>query len=114
MRAGALDRRVTFQKKVSGTDSWGQPIDTWEDVATVWAWVKAPSGMGSLTSEYMADSGEVSAAQYSVRIRYREDLTHDMRMLDAQGRLYDIRQVTPDVAGREFTDIVVAAGANNG
>ena len=37
MKAGTLNRRVTIQRRVPGQDEAGQPIDTWEDMATVWA-----------------------------------------------------------------------------
>lgn len=49
MRAGALNRRVTIQKRVQGQDDWGQPIDTWQDVATVWANIAGQTGLGSIT-----------------------------------------------------------------
>ena len=114
MQAGNLNRRITIQQKVSGVDSWGQPVDDWKDLAKVWAWFKAPTGRGTLSAEFQAESGEVSRAQYSIRIRYREDVTAKMRVVDTQGRIYDIRQVIPDVAGREYVDLVVGTGANNG
>lgn len=37
MRAGRLDRRITIQRKESEPSDSGEPIDTWETLATVWA-----------------------------------------------------------------------------
>jgi SPP1 family predicted phage head-tail adaptor len=110
---GKFNRRVTIQKKVTGTDDWGQPSEDWEDVATVWAWIKAPTGMGTINSEYMSDAGEVSSTKYSIRIRWREDVTAKMRVLCA-GRTFDIRSVIYDMVDRKFVDLIVAEGINNG
>lgn len=113
MEAGQLNRRVKIQKKASGVDDYGQPVETWEDYATVWAWIKAPTGMGTITSEYQSESGDISRSQYSIRIRYRLDVTAKMRAV-CEGTIYDIRSVIQDMAGHEYTDLVVAVGMNNG
>lgn len=113
MKAGQLNRRVKIQKKASGVDDYGQPVETWEDYATVWAWLKAPTGMGTANSEFMAESGEVSRTLYSIRIRYRDDITAKMRCV-CDGTVFDIRSVIPDIAGHKYVDLVVAEGASNG
>lgn len=113
LEIGKFNRRVTIQRKVAAQDAWGQPADTWEDVATVWAWVKAPTGMGSIQSEFMSDSGEVSRSQYSIRIRWLEGITPKMRVV-LGSTIFDIRTVIYDFADRKYVDMVVAEGANNG
>lgn len=35
--AGDLRQRITLQEQSTDIDGAGQPIDTWTDVATVWA-----------------------------------------------------------------------------
>ena len=37
IRAGALDRRITIQGKITTQDDFGGEVVTWGDVATVWA-----------------------------------------------------------------------------
>ena len=113
MKAGQLNRRVTIQQRSSEADDWGQPKEAWSDVCMVWAWVKAPTGMGTINSEFMAESGEVSRTLYSIRIRYRNNITAKMRCV-CDGTVFDIRSVIPDIAGHKYVDLVVAEGANNG
>lgn len=111
VRAGALNRRVTIQKRVQGQDDWGQPIDTWQDVATVWANIAGQTGLGTITR--MQDNVTASVDRYSIRIRFREDVTFGMRVL-GDGRIFDIRQVRMDFAGRDYTDLVCELGGSEG
>ena len=46
MKAGDLNRLVRIERRVDGEDAAGQPLQTWEPVASVWASVRAPKGMG--------------------------------------------------------------------
>jgi SPP1 family predicted phage head-tail adaptor len=108
VRAGSLNRRVTIQQHVTGTDELGGPIDTWEDVATVWANIRHLSGAESIRSDV-----SVSEVKASIRIRFRMDVTAAMRAVYGT-TIYDIRAVLPDAVGREYCDLVCAEGANNG
>ncbi len=100
MRAGALTRRIVIQQHVSGQDEIGQPIDVWTDVATVWADIRHTSGL-----EAVRGGAEVSTVKVSVRIRYRTDVHAGMRVIH-ETYVYNILAVLPDVAGREFVDLV--------
>lgn len=110
MKAGTLNRRITIQRRATGTDAAGQPLQTWADVATVWANILGNTGMASIRH-----AGEVSAAikRYSIRIRFREGLDEGMRVVYA-GQNFDIKEVRMDYPGREWTDLVVELGANDG
>lgn len=45
IRAGRLKRRVTFQRNEPATrDDYGQPVENWQDIATVWASIRPLSG----------------------------------------------------------------------
>ncbi|GAA0493710.1 phage head closure protein [Pigmentiphaga daeguensis] len=113
MNIGALNQLVTVQKRTQVKDAWGQLVDDWVDHATVWASFRAPTGMGSIAAEMQAGGTTVSRTQYSIRVRYRTDITADMRVAHA-GLIYEIRQVVHDVARRAYTDLVCATGANEG
>jgi SPP1 family predicted phage head-tail adaptor len=110
VKAGSLNCRVTIQKRDAGTDSAGGPLQTWSDVATVWANITGNTGLTTIRL-----SGEVPAAvkRYSIRIRFREGIDEGMRVSYA-GQVFDIRKVRMDYAGREWTDLVVELGANDG
>ena len=42
--AGTLNKRITIQQQISSVDSYGQPVSTWTDVATVWASIEPSVG----------------------------------------------------------------------
>ena len=110
MEIGKLNRRVTIQQLVSGQDAAGQPVQTWTDVATVWANVAGDTGLRTIKN-----AGDVTAAikRYSIRIRFREGLDEGMRVL--LGAVpFDVKEVRMDYAGREWTDLVCEQGGNDG
>lgn len=103
MRAGKLNSRITIQRQSTGVDEIGQPVTTWDDVATVWANIAHKSGLQTIKAD-----APVSVVQASIRIRYRTDIDAGMRVVYGAAT-YDIRAVLPDVAGREYTDLVCEA-----
>lgn len=113
MQAGELNRRITIQSRQSGEDAAGQPIDTWVDVASVWANVKGATGMASIRQSGLQDNVSASLNSYSFRIRYRTGLNAGMRVV-MTGVPYDVKQVRMDHAGREWTDLVCEQGGNDG
>ena len=48
LQAGIFRQRVTLQDLVETVDSYGQPIQSWVDVATFWAEVRPLRGQESL------------------------------------------------------------------
>lgn len=111
MKAGALNRHITIERRQTGTDAAGQPLDGWELVASVWADVRGPTGMGAITRAQGGVPASIDA--YSFRIRYLAGLDAGMRVV-LDGQPFDIRQVRMDHAHREWTDLVCEAGGNAG
>jgi SPP1 family predicted phage head-tail adaptor len=66
MDIGKLNKRITLQSRSATLDDYGQELNTWLDVATVWANVKPISGREKLRS--MAIESELT---HTVSIRYR-------------------------------------------
>lgn len=93
MQAGELRHRVTIQELVDGQDPSGQPIQTWQDVATVWAAVEP------LRGREFWDAQQVAAEEtVRIRIRYRAGIETAMRAV-WNGVPYALQAVT-DVDGR--------------
>lgn len=113
MIAQEFNRRIRIQRMTGGLDSWGQPVETWETFATVWAAVRTQTGMGFINNEFQAGGGEVSRATVSFRIHKRDNVTAGMRVL-YQGEPYDIRAVLPDLKDNRYLDLGCAKGANDG
>lgn len=99
-----LRARVTLQRRAPGQDAIGQPVDTWEDVRTCWADFLHGSGIQSA----MAGT-EISKARASVRVRYTEEVTPAMRLIAPNGAVYEVKAVLPDLAKRQFLDLVCEA-----
>ena len=102
MRAGLLNRRVQIQRKGPARDDAGQPmLDNWVDVTPpIWASIKHKSGMETIRADM-----PTSLVQASVRIRFREDVDATMRLVHGS-TAYMIEAVLPDVAGRQFVDLI--------
>lgn len=107
--AGTLNRRVVIEQRSGSADAYGQPTTTWATLATVWANIKAPTGRAA--GELMAADRETSPVVWSVRIRYRTDVTAAMRVKDGS-TIYEIEHVIPDVNGKEYVDLVCVTGAS--
>lgn len=98
--AGQFRNRVEIQARVVGQDDWGQPVEQWQQHAICWADVRHLTGV-----EAAKAGAEVALARASIRIRWREGVTTAMRVL-VGGVAYNIRFILPDVARREYLDLV--------
>lgn len=87
MKAGDLDRRITIQQNTGGPDSVGQIVDTWGNVAVVWAKIEWKNGSEEFGS---AQRSAKQTAEFT--IRYRPGITPKMRVL-YDGSAYDIEDV---------------------
>ena len=100
MRAGNLSQRVVIQQLAAGTDTLGQPVQTWSDVATVWGDIKFNSGMQTVRSE-----ADISIVKASIRIRYKTGLTAGMRATN-NGYVFHIKAILMDLSNKDYTDLV--------
>lgn len=97
--AGKLNQRITIEQRVTGEDAIGQPVDTWETVAELWADVRFLSGIAAIKA-----GADVSISKVSIRIRHRTGLDAGMRVL-FDGKTFDIQSALPD-GKRQFVDLV--------
>lgn len=103
MRAGALRNRVTIQRRVETQDAAGQPLDDWINVATVWADVRNPTGLGAVRADAQAQ-----VVKTSIRVRWRTDIEPGMRAVFGTS-VYEIGAVLPDHTDRSYVDLVCGA-----
>ena len=88
--AHRLRHRVTIERKTTGADSWGQPVETWETVAIAPAEVYPLSGR-----EYIAAQAEQAGVTTKITIRYQAGIEPAMRVTH-DGMTYNIKAVLPD------------------
>jgi len=103
MRAGRLDRRISIEQSTPSTDAMGEPVDGWAELAAVWAEVRFQTGR-----EVMAGGGEQAEADVMFFIRYRSDVTTDMRIAYA-GDTYDIIRPPREIGRQAGLEILARA-----
>lgn len=98
-----LTERVSLRARSAGVDAAGQPVDTWTEVAQVWANILNRNGFESIKADH-----DVSIVRASIRIRDRSDITPAMRAVHLRGdavvATYEIKAVLP-VQGRRAVDL---------
>lgn len=87
MRAGRLRHRVTIQAQVDTQDEYGEELQNWNDVVTVWASVEPLRG-----SERVESKGELGLLDTRIVMRYRSGISSDMRAVFGE-RVFDIDSV---------------------
>lgn len=96
MKIGNLRNRITLQSRSSTLDSYGQELNVWLDIATIWANIMPIGGREKLRS--MAIQTDLT---HTVQVRY------DVRFLPpSKADAWRIKYVTP--AGTRIFNIVGA------
>lgn len=110
IRAGKLRHQVTLQERKTTRDpDTGDVIVAWADVATVWASVEPLSAR-----DFIAAGVNQSQVTARITIRYRENISADMRILH-RTKIYNIEGVLADKdSGREYLTLPVSEGVNDG
>ena len=85
LRAGQLNRRITLQRQSNVQDSYGGPVRTWLNVATIWADIQPLTGRELESAQRMA-----SEISHQITVRYQASLT-DTRVVSGYRALYKAR-----------------------
>lgn len=97
--AYTLDRRVSVQFKVAGSDGEGQPTEDWTELRKAWVNIRGQSGTQAIKAGAVA-----SLVQASIRTRACADVMAGQRIVDG-ATAYLIQAVMP-VQNRRFIDLV--------
>lgn len=100
MRAGRLDRLVTIQSNAPTQSATGAALDSWSDLATVWA-----ARLDGKGREFFEAAQVKAEAATIYRIRWRDDVTAGMRILDG-AEIWDIQSVALIGGRREALEVV--------
>lgn len=88
IKIGRMDRRITFRQSTDTQSDSGATVESFADVATVWANVTA-TGSGS---ERFVMEKETAFNQKYFTIRYRTDLNEKM-IITYENDIYDIKSI---------------------
>ena len=110
MRAGRLRHQVSMQRMTETVDpDTGARSKDWVEVAKVWAEIAPLSAR-----DFVQASALQSKVTARITIRYRPDITADMRILHGD-KIYSIAGVLPDnKSGQEYITLPVSEGTNHG
>lgn len=84
MDIGRLKHKITFQQLGQDKNEYGETIEEWVDIKTVWAEIKPVSG-----NQFFAAKQINSEISHNVYIRYRHDLKPSMR-IKYKERIFEI------------------------
>ena len=110
MRVGQLRQRVLLQRKSYEQDQKsGAMVETWQNVANVWASIEPLSVREFIASQAM--QAEITARAV---IRYRADMEATMRLIH-RGKIYNIIGILADKnSGLEYQTLTLSEGVNDG
>jgi SPP1 family predicted phage head-tail adaptor len=100
LRAGQLRSWVELQTRTSTQDTEGSPTDTWRSVDRVPARVRPLSAR-----EYLLAAQAGETITHLVTIRYRDDVTHNARLLLDGNRALNILTATDPEELQEQLDL---------
>lgn len=112
MKAGTLRHRVRFERRtaIQNPETGEMLPDGWAEAFTVWASVEPMS-----TRDVLAAQEQQSAANHRIIIRYRRDVSTQMRIVH-RNQVHEIMgEPLPDkVSGLEYLTIMTATGLSDG
>lgn len=108
MNAGKLRHRITLQRRDVTQDAFGAPVDTWTDVATVYASIDPLKG-----SQLLAAQAFGNETKAKIIIRYRPGITADMRVVFG-AKIYDIHEIINPGECNVEIHMICSEGLTNG
>lgn len=101
MNPGKLNQKISIFKTKPGTDDYGEPLDTKEQVHDCWASVKNKSG-----TEQFASVSPFSRKVTSFLIRYTKKIIDNTMKIDFKGEIYNIVYVDNYNFSNEWIEIM--------
>jgi len=99
--AHRLRHRVTIERKTTGADAWGQPVEIWEAFAS-----NVPAEVKPLSvRELIAAQAEQAGVTTKITIRYQAGIEPAMRITH-DGKTYNIKAVLPDPTARRHLTLM--------
>lgn len=109
--AGMFDRRVTIEKRQTTKDpNYGTSVVSWVTHGKAWAQVRdvLPS-----KGESVDDNVNLRRRPARIRMRFREDITSDMRIVH-RGRALEIVSGPVELGRREAIELMVQEFSTSG
>lgn len=113
LRTGSLNRRVRLQARVTTQDAFGEPTQTWNTIATVWAAIEPLSGRELELAQKIA-----SEVTHKITVRYQAAFT-DTRVMASyralyRSRIFNIQAVLNEEEANVMLHLMASEGLNEG
>ncbi|WP_407192524.1 phage head closure protein [Bradyrhizobium sp. STM 3566] len=99
MRAGSLDRLIEIQRRTTGLDLYGTPVETWTTFTTMRAQL-----LKNATDDREGARGHTTDAVLTFRMYYMPSLSFNDRLL-YDGQQYEITGIT-EIGRRVGMDVI--------
>ena len=113
LSSGDLRRRITIQRPSVTMDSYGQPVTTWTDVATVWAAIEPATGRELLAAQAMNLEQPTT-----ITIRWQSVFSSPKAMAAMRavynGRIYNIHSAENPDERNVLVKLTATEGMNDG
>ncbi len=106
MRAGELDRYISFERKQEVKDAAGQVRENWIGFAKAWARMMPVRGEEKVQAQQTASAGDTI-----FRLRYLGGIT-TLDRINHEGKIYDITYIA-ELGRREGLDITARSRTEN-
>lgn len=100
---------ITIQVQGTAQDDVGEPVKTWADVATVWAYIRDVTGRRSPGGELIEATALQSQVASKITIRFRRDVLSEMRVVCGD-TVYRVQDVLDPTGRRTWLDLMCARG----
>ena len=90
MALGRLNRQITIERKTTTPDRFGSPVESWNELATVWA--DAQTGQPPPKELFDDQSKRVVAFQYLDFTTHHTDVI-EIDRVRYEGRIFDIEGI---------------------
>ncbi len=104
MEGGKLDRRITLQQATVTYDALNNPVQTWVDLATVWA---ARMDLSDTERVAAAEVGAAMTTRFQIRYSEQVAVINPKDRLTFDGRTYEIVNVK-EIGRREGLELTAA------
>ena len=99
MRAGKLTDLIVIERRGETVDLYGTVVEGWTTIATLRAQIVQAS-----TEEFLKSAGTEAETAIIFRVRYREGIQPEDRILDRHGKAFDIKAIR-ELGRREGLDL---------
>lgn len=111
--ASELDRRITLQRATSAAGPLNEPVDTWSDLATVWARRRDASDSQKIEFVAAGQIGSFIVARFTVRSSAVTRSVTPVDQIVHDGKVWDIKGVKEaDEGRRRFIEITASRDAD--